>query len=162
ERGRVGHGHHGRPPLGLEPAQGSKDTSLVVEVEFPRRLVGEEERRGPRRGGRDRRSLLLAAGERSRPVGSPLAQADERERIVDGLAPALGAGEPNGGRDVLLCRQKRQQVLALEDERDVTAAVAREPSLVESAQRLPECAHLAGRWLVEPGSEVEKRALARA
>src|SRR5258706_15148578 len=54
----------------------------------------------------------------------------------------------------------RQQVLPLEDDRDVPRAVRREVLLVHASERAPGGANLAGRGLVQTGRETQHRRLA--
>ena len=135
---------------------------LVAIVELGGRLVGEDQRRLSRRRRRDRESLLLASGERRRTLRLAPLQAERIERPVgrtrDVPAPA---GEAQPELDVLPCAQLVPQVPALEHDRDLPGAVACELGLVESGQGPSEGAHLARGRLVEPGRQMQRRALPR-
>jgi hypothetical protein len=54
----------------------------VHMVEVPRRFVREHDRRVDRQRPRDRRALLLTAGELGRPVGHTPPEADPREQFL--------------------------------------------------------------------------------
>src|SRR5262249_27669006 len=140
--------------LALEPSEGGEDARLVVDVELARRLVGEHERRRSRGCGRDRRALLLASGQRARPVTSSVREPDQRKRRLGGGPRTPRAGEIHRGRHVFLRRQELQKVVEVEDKRHLPTAVARELGLVEPVERRAERADLAGGRLVEPGREV--------
>ena len=112
-----------------------------------------------RGGGRDRDPLLLAAGESRRPLVLRSVETEEAERLLGGRGRILPAPEAQRERDVLVRRQLRPEVAALEDDRDSPAAVLDEPGLVEARERSPEHPHLAGRRLVQPGRELQRGAL---
>ena len=63
---------------------------------------------------------------------------------------------------VLQRRQLGPEVRALEDDRDLPRAVVRQLRLAEAGERAAEPTNLAGRGLVQPGGEVQRRALPRS
>ena len=72
----------------------------------------------------------------------------------------LAAGELQRQEDVLLGRQRRQQVERLEDEADVRAAQLGELRVVHLRDVLAGDVDAAGGRLVEPGQDVHQRGLA--
>ena len=139
-------------------------SSLVARVELRGRLVGEHERRLARRGGGDRDALLLAARERAGALAaavaaSPNASSAARPRRGRRRRPR----EPQRRRATFSRAVSVGQRLPLwKTIATSLRAVRGELALVEPCERAAEDAHLAGRRLVEPGGEVERRALARA
>ncbi len=107
-------------------------------------------------------ALLLAAGELGRTVRQAVLQADG---LDDGAPPGLvrpAAGQRERQDDVLVGRQRGQQVEALEDEADLVAAQLREPLLLEARDLGPVDPDLAAAGLVEAGEDVHEGALAGA
>ena len=80
----------------------------------------------------------------------PVAQAHGLDDRVDPLRVGLAAGQVHRQRDVLGCRQGRQQVERLEDEADPVAAQQRELSVVQVRQVRATDEDLAGGQAVEP------------
>jgi hypothetical protein len=118
-------------------AQEREDLGARRGVQVARGLVGEEDRRpGDERAG-DRDALLLAARQLGRAVAAALGQPDAARRRVEGRAVGLAAGDGQRQEDVLLGRERRQQVEGLEDEADVLAAQLRELLVVELVMSSP-------------------------
>ena len=92
---------------------------------------------------------------------SPL-DAEHPERLVGLCRREAPPGQAQRHRDVLARGERRPEVPALEDDRDLARPVLGELLFSEACQRAAERADLAGRRLVEPGGQVEHRALARA
>src|SRR5262249_42205412 len=128
----------------------------VPPGELGGRFVREHERRLAGGGRGDRDARLLAAGERAGRLALASAQPERGERVADRCVDAVTAGEPQRQRDVLAHREDGPEVPALEDDRRLLAAVARQLRLVEPRQRSPEDAHVTRRGLVQPGCKVQR------
>ena len=102
------------------------------DVERAGRLVAEQHRRPLGDRARDGDALLLAAGELRRKVIEPVAAGSTSASASSG---GIGASDDLGDqRDVLARRQAGNQVVELEDEADVPAAVGGERRLVGVGQ----------------------------
>jgi hypothetical protein len=110
---------------------------------------------------RDRDALLLAARQLGRLVVAPLAQPHALEQRVDVLRPRLRARNRERQRDVLLSRQRRQQVERLEDEADLAAAQLGQPAIPHRGDLLAAHVHGAGARAVKPGEQMHQRRLAQ-
>src|SRR5256885_1240657 len=71
-------------------------------------------------------------------------EAERRERPVGGPARVGLTSEPQGHLDVLARGQRRPEVVALQDDRDPTRAVARQLRVVERPERVGTGADLSG------------------
>ena len=89
-------------------------------------------------------------------------EADARDQRVDRRPAGACAGDRQRQHDVLLRRQRRQQVERLEDEADVLAAQARELAVVHARDVLAGDVDRARAGRVEAGEQVHQRRLARA
>src|SRR5947209_6706234 len=158
----MGHDHDGAVVLAAQPLQSLEHDLLVVLVELASRLVREHQARAPRRRGGNRHALLLAAGERRRPVGAALGEAERSEASCGLRLGVVVATQPQRDRDVLLRGQRGPQVLALEDDRQVPRAIGGELGLVEPPQRTTPYAKLARGGLLQARSQREQGALATA
>src|SRR5262245_51063137 len=134
--------------------------SLVVDVELARRLVRQDEPSRPCRGASDGGPLLLASAECARAVTAAIGESDEGERCLGCGAHRSRTRKLHRGGDIFFRGEKLQEIVTLENERDLPAAVAGEGGLVEPVQWLPECADLARGRLVEAGGEMKEGALA--
>ena len=155
--------HHGRLPERVGGvAQEREHLVAGLRVEVAGRLVGEEDGRLGDERARDGDALLLAAGELRRAVRRAVGEADA---LDDGVVPGavdLAAGELERQEDVLLCRQRRQQVEGLEDEADVRATQLGQLRVVHLRDVLAGDVDGAGRRLVKTGEHVHERRLAGA
>src|SRR5512143_689943 len=141
----------GRSEVLVDARDRLQDDDAGREVERPGRLVAEEEG-GPlcdRTGDGD--ALLLAARELRREVVDPGGETDQRERVGgrQGIFGDLGRE-----LDVLARGQARNQVVELEDEADLVAAVRRELPLVGGREALAAVESFAARGDVEPAENV--------
>ena len=98
-----------------------EDLAAAAGVEVAGRLVGEDDLgpAGQRPGHGD--PLLLAARQLGRAVLQPVAEADGGDDPVEPAPVGLPAGQVEREGDVLGRRQRRQQVVGLEDEADAVA-----------------------------------------
>ena len=104
-------------------------------VEGGGRLVGQDQPRPIRQGPGDRHPLPLAAGELVRLVEDAVAQAEVREQVADA---GVGLGRRvilklHRHADVLIRRQRVEQIVGLEDEADA-AAELNHPGRPEAVQ----------------------------
>ena len=132
---RVRDDDDGAAELVAQPPERVEHDLLVALVELRGRLVGEDERRLARGGSRDRDPLLLAARERAGALRSRAAEAEARR--ARGRPPARRRGrarEPQPSGDVLARGQRRPEVAALEDDRDLACAVGGELALRRAAR----------------------------
>ena len=108
-------------------------------VEVAGRFVGEQDRRIDRQRAGDRDALALAARELVGQVLQAVAELHERQQLARALVdfPARPATQVQRQADVLEARQRRQQVEELEDEADLVAADARQPSSDRPASASP-------------------------
>ena len=160
-RHAVGVGDHDHRALRhlAEPHQSVEHDVLVALVELAGGLVGQHERRAARGRRGDRHPLLLAAREGVDAVVGAVAEPEGGQgRVRIAVAPR----QAERGGHVLVRAERRPEVAALEDERQVGGAKVRQLGLGQPAQRAPEHAHLAGRRLVEARRQREERALAAA
>jgi hypothetical protein len=112
---------------------------LASRVELRRRLVGEHERCLPSRRCRNRDALLLAAGERSRPLPLARVQVERVESVFDGVTNAAAAPcEAQAERHVVADAQRRPEVPVLEDDRDAVRAMLRELAFTQPRKRASE------------------------
>ena len=126
---------HDRPPLLAEALEQRQHLGPRGRVEVPGRLVGEDQRRiGDERAG-DGDALLLAARQLRGQVVDPVFEPDLAQRRQRPLV-ARGPRQAGVGQRQLDVRERpraRNQVVALEDEADVTVADVREVVLVDAA-----------------------------
>ena len=139
-----------------------EDLDAGAGVERAGRLVGEDDL-GPRHErARDGDPLLLAARELARQVLEAVTQADGARRSVEPRLVGLLAGERQRQQDVLRRRERRDQVVLLEDEAEPVTPQQRELGLVERRELGVADEGLPRREPVEPGDALHQRALARA
>ena len=121
--GVVGDDDHRRAALAAHVLEDAEDLLAGAVVEGSRGLVAQQDLRVLRDGAGDGHALLLAAGELRREVVHAVAQAHGGEYLdgVRGVVHDLGRE-----LDVLLGREVRDQVIELENEADVGAAVVGE------------------------------------
>jgi len=147
----------------LEEDVQDRPTGLRIEVAGG--LVREDETRLRHERAGDRHALLLAPGQLGRHAGA-------RRRVDAHLLECLGCpdfggappkpDEPEGPRHVLLRREGGKEIETLEHEADVTQAQITAGVVGQVGQLLPPQDHAPARRGVEPGDQVEERALARA
>src|SRR5262249_49396690 len=126
------------------------------------RLVREHKRRAAGRGAGDRDALLLAAGERACPLVPAVPQVEAIEYPVDRVAELIApSGESQSEGDVLSRAERRPEVSALEHDRNASRAIGGQLRLAEPCERAPTRDDVAGRRLLQPGGQVQRRALAR-
>ena len=135
----------------------SSTTTPVCDVERPGRLVAQQHVGPLGDRPRDRHALLLAAGQLRREVVQPLAQADQ---LAAPPRAASGRGDLGDQGDVLARGQAGDQVVELEHEADVLAAVAGQRGVVGGGQVVVAVADGAGGRHVEPAEDVQQRRLA--
>ncbi len=83
---------------------------------------------------RDRDALLLAARELGRTVAGAIREADHVEQLGDPVLVDVAACKTKRQRDVLGGRERRQQVVGLEDEADAIAPQLRELALAQTLE----------------------------
>ena len=105
-------------------------------------------------------ALLLAAGQLARAVLQAVLQADRGDDLVDPRRVAVVAAEHQRQEDVLLGRERRDEVVGLEDEPDLAPAQLGEVLVVELGEVGVADVHGAGRQRVETGEAVHQGALA--
>ena len=117
----------------------------IARIDVAGRLVGEQQFRLRDDGARDRGALLLAARQRRRQRGQPIAETDPAQQFDDLVAIArLGAAEhAQRQRDVLIGRQMIEQAEILEHQTDAPAQ-HREIVLAELARVVAEQFDLPG------------------
>ena len=152
----MGDDGRGRTELAVDPLEDLEDEPPGLEIEGAGGLVAEEDVGTLRHGAGDGDALLLAARELGREVVEAVAEADEPER-VGGVERVLG--DVRHERDVLARREARDQVVELEDEPDVLAAVRGEERVVLAREVVIGVVDVAGRRHVEPAQDVEQRRL---
>ena len=120
DRGVVGDDDGRRAELAVDAFERLEDDDAGRDVERAGRLVAEQHVRPLGDGAGDRHALLLAARELRGKVVEPMVEADHpegllrRHRVLDDLGDE---------RHVLARRQARDQVVELEHEADVRAAI---------------------------------------
>ena len=163
--GAVRRHHHRAPRPPGETVEQIEHLPARVQIEVPRRLVGEHQAaargpapaRPPPAAARRRRA---ARETRVAPVGQPdlgEKRAGPRPRGVTRPAVQL-----EREAEVLLHRERRNQIEELEDEPHVMPAEQRAPRLGRPREREPVDDDLAGGRHVDPADQVEQRGLARA
>ena len=113
---------------------------------------------------RDRHALLLSARQLRRPVVTAIFEADELERVFRVLLALFRRERREQQRqlDVLLRREHRDQIEALEHEADVARAPVRQLAAFHLLEVLARDRELAAVRAIEPADQVEQRRLARA
>ena len=148
----MGHNYDGASELVTQPAESTQYELLIGGVELGGWLVGKDQRRLARGGGRDRDALLLTSGQGARPLAFAALQVKRVECAVDRVAKtALPAGKAQPEHHVLACAQLGPQVPVLEDDRDVTRPMLGELGLAQAGERAAEHSDLAGGGLIEGG-----------
>src|SRR5712691_3692938 len=117
----------------VEATEQVEDLLPGLRVEFAGRLVRQEERRIVREGDPDGDPLLLAAAQFVGAVARPLRHAHELEELLPTFRPDRGAlpCQPQRQFDVLLRRERGDEVEELEDEADLREAILDEVSIRE-------------------------------
>lgn len=133
-------------------------------IEVAGGLVGEEDGRAESEGAGEGNALLFAAGELDRVVIEAAVEADAGEEIASAAATGSvrGAGEFHREKNVLLGGERRNEVVALEDEADLAPAHESHPVFGEAGDIFAiedDCAR-GGR--IEAGEQTEEGALAAA
>jgi len=82
----VGDRHHGRAVVRLELPEVSEDLRAGLAVEFPGRLIGQDQRRPLEECPGNRHPLLLSPREVGRAMVEPMAEADLPEQCLCCLA----------------------------------------------------------------------------
>ncbi len=111
----------GRAELAIDALDHVEHQDAGAEVERAGRLVAEQQRRALGHGARDGHALLLAARELGGEVVQPVAEADQRQRV---LGVERVVGDVGDERHVLARGEAGDEVVELEDEADVLAPVA--------------------------------------
>src|SRR5581483_5640838 len=149
--------------LAVERSQRLEELARAVGVELARRLVREQHGRIVRQRDGDGDPLLLAAGERFRPVAGAVSEADDLEQLPRARPAlrAIDALQRHGQLDVLDRRQVRKEVPRglLPDETDDSPAVERALALGEIRERQPAHLHAAGSGGVDSAEDVLQRRL---
>ena len=117
----MGDDDHGRAVFVGVALHEREDDPPRLGIEGGRRLVGEDQAGAGREGAGDRHALALAAGEPLGGVVDPVAELELREQPAGALGGlARGEiGQIEGHADVLLGRQRAEQVVGLVDEPDL-------------------------------------------
>src|SRR6266566_2945439 len=148
--------------LPIQTLEQRQDLLRRLAVQVARRLVGHEDGGVGRDRAGDGDALFLAPRELPRVVVHAVAQADQRERRLDVLAP-LGLGkrrEQERQLDVLEGREHRDQVVELEHEPDVRGAPAGELRLAQLGDVGARHRHGPPVGPIQPRDQVEERGLA--
>jgi hypothetical protein len=109
-------------------------------------------------------TLALPAAELVRPLVAPVGQPDGLQHVHHACTP-LGTREAEHQQrifDILIRRQHRDQIEALEHETDVAAAKIRQPVVGHLADILPAHLDPAGVRPVDASDQIEQRGLAAA
>jgi len=122
-------------------------------IERTGRFVAQQHLRPLGNGAGDCHSLLLAAGELGGKMIHALLQADDAERLLRAHGIARDFGDQ---RHVLARGQARHQIVELEHEADMVAAVERQFAVVEAGKLVVGEPDLAGGGAVEAADDVEK------
>ena len=142
------------PSSRLRPLEQAQDLLGRRAVEVAGRLVGDDERRiGDRARARSRRAAAGRPTARSDSAPSRSDEPDQRQRVLDVLAPLAPrqAREQQRQLDVLERREHRHQVVELEDEADVRARASAASSPSDSrAMSTPATCDLARDGLSMP------------
>src|SRR6266498_4607311 len=156
--------HDDRRATLVEIEQHPHDALARLAVQGTGRLVREQQRRFTRDRARDRRALLLAAGQLLRPVAQPLPEPDPPQRRFGALAalaqPDSGVQQAIG--DVVQGGHAWRQVKQLEDEADPPRPQRRELTVGEPGDGEPVDDDIARARAVERAHHVQHRRLARA
>ena len=128
-------------------------------VERARRFVAQEHVRSFRDRAGDGHALLFAAGELRRKVIETIAEADERECLFGAHRVGRDVGHE---RNVLPSGEARDEIVELEDEPDVLAAVLREGAIVRGDEVVIAKPDHAARGRVEAAENVQQRRFAAA
>ncbi len=133
-----------------------------LQVQVPRRLVGEKEDRLSQQRARDRDALLLASRKLVWVMMHPFRQPELIEQIccrVQRHAPG-GSSNPGRHRHVLDGGELGQQMMELKDESDVAVAEPRELVRAHAGQLVLPDTNRSRVGAVEPPEQVEQRRLA--
>ena len=124
----------GDAPVEIELAQESHDAASRLGVERGDGLVGENDFGALHDGPGNGATLLLAAGERARPLGGAVVEPDGGEGLHGAVPVAWSVPEEEGAQggrlgagahhDVAVQREASDEVEALEDEADARANLA--------------------------------------
>src|SRR5215212_592238 len=132
----VGGDEGGKPGCLDERSQRRENVVGSARVEIARGLVGEEDAWRVRDGAGDRDALLLAARKLRGPVGEPVPEPEEGEKLCCPLARLLLNEAPDQLRQhhVLDRRELWKQVVELVDETDGGAPQAGASAVVEAGR----------------------------
>ena len=157
------HQHDGRAAAVRVPQQ-VQHLLARPGIEVPGRLVGEDQRRVDDHRPRDRHPLHLPTRQLVGTMVAAMRDGDGVEGVRDAL-PHLARRptvEHQGQRDVLLGRQRRQQVEELEDDADPPATEDGHLVVAQARDRGAVDRHVARRRLIESTHQVEQRAFRAA
>src|SRR5690606_25245727 len=113
-------------------------------------------------GASHRDPLLLAPGQPIRRLAGPVGEPEHRQDLPRTYSLAAAPDEFQGEEQILLDRERRDQVVELEDEADVTTPEERAFPLRQRGDLDTTDPHRSGRRLVDPADQVEQRGLPRA
>ena len=131
-------------------------------IELAGDLVGEEHRRAGDEDRRERRALLLTAGQLRRPMMCSLPEPDAGQRLTRRRPVDRPIGERGGQQCVLLEVEERDEVLALEHDPEDRAAETGPLALLDTRQVDTADDHVPGGRSIRASQQVEERGLARA
>ncbi len=163
--GHAGHGrvvrdhHHRGAQVGAHLGDDLQHALARGVVQRAGGLVAQQHRRLLGNGAGDGHALLLAARELRRKVIAPRQQAHAIQRLIHGHGRR---GDVGHQRHVLGHREAGDEVVELEDEADVLAAIARERGFVGAAQAQRLEPQVARAGHVQPAQQVQQRGLAAA
>src|SRR5271165_344411 len=160
----VGRDHDRHPGARAKVGQRRHDLPGRVGIEVAGRLVGNDDARavGERPGDGD--ALLLAAGQSRWKVTQALSQPDLVQELLGTLCALVRTDvvREHGDGDVLLGRERRDEVEVLEDKADVLRTDLGQLLVAEAGQVASLKADRAARRAVEGAEQLQQRALSRA
>src|SRR5437879_2593821 len=160
--GIVGDHHDRLAQIGDGLAHELEDLRARLRVEVAGRLVGEDDLRSACESARDGDALLLPTRKLGRPVLQAVGKANRADHTVEPLLVGFLPGERERQRDVLDRRERRDQVVRLEDEPDLVPADDRQLLLGARGDLDVAQQDATRRDAVAPGETVQQRRLARA
>ena len=158
----MGDQDHGGALFAIEGEEEVEDGAAGGAVEIAGGFVGEEDRRAKGEGAGEGDALLFAAGELDGVVVEAAVESDAGQEFAGTATAAAVAGEFHRQQHILFGGERRDQVIALENEADFAAADLRHLVLGEVGDVFTIEDHLAGAGRVEAGEQAEQRALAAA
>ena len=135
----VRHQHQCSSLLRIQPDQKFEDVPAVRAVEIPRRFVRQENRRPHHESPGKSNALLFARRQLHGIMVHAIGEPDFVKKFAGSLPAAIPihADKFVGKQNVLLRRQRRNQLIRLKNEADLSAPYDREPIFSQSRDLLP-------------------------